>query len=407
MHNAWLAFIESNTSGTGRLFARIAEQQGFQPALLAKDRTRYKYADEDGLRVIQANTQDTESVLKVCRQLADGCGLAGVTSSSEYFVEMAAEVAKQLGLPGPQPEAISACRDKLAQRVCLQRAGIGVPGFIPAGSSELAVEAAEALGLPVVLKPVSGSGSVGVKMCGHLVNVRSHATTLLQQRMNERGLPMPERILIEEMVVGPEYSVETFDRNVIGITQKHLGPLPDFIEIGHDFPAVLPHETQAAINQIVTAALEALGLGWGPAHCELRLTEQGMKIIEVNPRLAGGYIPELVRLATGTEMITQTVRLVAGRHTHLDKTMNRYSSLRFIVANRDGILVRADNLDEARRLNGIVEVKLYSRIGDTVRRHSDFRARIGHVIAVTDSAESSRAIAEEAHSLVRLVIEAD
>jgi argininosuccinate lyase len=289
----------------------------------------------------------------------------------------------------------------------LQRAGIGIPRFISADSPAAAAEAVEALGLPVVVKPVSGSGSVGVKMCARLDEVQAHAAALLQQRRNERGLPVPGRILVEEMVMGPEYSVESFGRNVIGITRKHLGPLPDFVEVGHDFPAVLSGEMESAIRQATMAALDALGLGWGPSHCEMRLTRRGVKIIEVNPRLAGGYIPELVRLALGIDMLTETVKLVTGRPPHLGKTMNRHSSLRFLIAGKDGVLIEANNVDEAERLNGIVEARLYPRIGDGVRRYSDFRARVGHVIAVADSAEAACAIAEQAHGKIGLIIKAD
>jgi biotin carboxylase len=405
MCNPWLAFIESNTSGTGRLFARIAAREGFRPVLLAKDSARYRYAGEDGLAVIRVNTQDLEDTLAACRSLAGEGGLAGVTSSSEYFIEMAGEVARRLNLFGPRPEAVRACRDKLSQRICLQRAGIGVPRFIQVDSPDAAIEAVEALGLPVVLKPVSGSGSVGVKMCNRPDEAHAHATALLQQSVNERGLPVPRRILVEEMVLGPEYSVESFGRSVVGITQKHLGALPDFVEVGHDFPALLSPEIESAIKQVTVGALDAMGLAWGPSHCELRVTEQGPKIIEVNPRLAGGYIPELVRLAYGIDMLTETIKFVVGRQPDLRKTMNRHTSIRFIIPDEDGVLVRADNMDEAERLNGIVEARLYSPLGSPVRRYGDFRARVGHVIAVADSAESSRAIAEEARGKVSLVVE--
>ncbi|HVG21891.1 MAG TPA: ATP-grasp domain-containing protein [Blastocatellia bacterium] len=404
MHSPWLVFIESNTSGTGRLFARAAAREGFEPVLLAKDPARYGYAGEDGIRVIQADTQDLGAVLNLLRNLMGDRGIAGVTSSSEYYIEMVGEVTRRLALPGPNPEAIRLCRDKQAQRIRLQSAGAGVPMFTPAESTEAAVEAAKAIGLPVVVKPVNGSGSVGVKMCDRLGEVQEHASALLGQKVNERGLPLPGRILIEEMVLGPEYSVEAFGRNIIGITQKHLGPLPYFVEAGHDFPAPLSEETKSEINDAVVAAIDALGLGWGPSHSELRLTKQGVKIIEVNPRLAGGYIPELVRLAFGIDMIDETIKLVAGRHSGPEKTTSRCSSIRFIIPDRDGILLNVHNLNKAEQLSGVVEARLYSSLGNSICCYGDFRSRVGHVIAVADSVESSSAIATEARREIELVI---
>jgi len=48
--------------------------------------------------------------------------------------------------------------------------------------------------------------------------VEAHAKTLLAITTNERGQPLPPRILVEELAVGPEYSMETFNTSVVGIT---------------------------------------------------------------------------------------------------------------------------------------------------------------------------------------------
>src|SRR5919108_5773276 len=129
MTGFWLAFVESNTSGTGRLFARAASQQGFRPILLTADPTRYGYVQEDGIPVLLVDTQDQQALLDTCRRLAADPGLAGVASSSEYFIAAVGALAAQLGLPGPSPEAVENCRDKHMQRLRLQDAGVSVPPF--------------------------------------------------------------------------------------------------------------------------------------------------------------------------------------------------------------------------------------------------------------------------------------
>lgn len=398
----WLVFIESNTSGTGRLFAGLAHELGFRPVLLTSDSARYKYAAEDGLKVIEVDTQVNDALLETCRKLACESELAGVTSSSEYFIETAATVASELGLPGPNPAAIRSCRDKHAQRVRLKEAGVGTPAFSAVSSKKAAVEAARRIGLPVVVKPVSGSGSVGVKLCYGVDEVAAHAGVLLRQRHNERGLPIPRRILVEEMAVGPEYSVETFGARIIGITKKHLGPLPHFVEVGHDYPAELPVDLEAAITETVSGALAALGLDWGPAHCELRVTAQGVKIIEINPRLAGGYIPELVRLAQGINLIAESIRATVGLAPRLDKTLNKFASLRFLLPPNEGILASVEGLDAAGQITHIAQAQLYKTPGHELRAYGDFRDRVGHVIAVCDTSEAARSEAQSALGMIRL-----
>jgi len=399
---AVLAFIESNTSGTGRLFARVSAENGVQPILLTADAARYPYVVQDQVEVLQVNTQDEEAILSTCRRLNAERGIAGVTSSSEYFVAAAAKIAAQLGLPAPQSEAIAACRDKHMQRLRLAAEGIGSPLFRLVTSTDEAITAAEEIGFPVVLKPVYGSGSIGVKLCDNAAAVAAHAGELLAQRENERGQPIPQRILVEELVMGQEYSVETFNMVAIGVTRKYLGSLPAFVEVGHDYPAVLNVELERGISQFALRALEVLGLGWGPAHVEIRVTEDGPKVIEVNPRLAGGFIPELVRLASGVDLISATVRQVIGREPFLTPQRNQYASIRFIVAQREGRLEAINGLEKARRVPGVIRVETYNGNG-LARLRGDFRDRLGHVIAVAETNEAARDAAETAHAELALV----
>jgi biotin carboxylase len=403
---AVLALVESNTSGTGRLFARVAAENGVQPILLTADAARYPYVVQDKLEILPVNTQDEEAILSACLRLSAERGIAGVTSSSEYFVAAAAKIAAQLGLPAPDSEAIAACRDKHLQRLRLAAAGIGSPSSRFATSADEAVTAAIEIGFPVVIKPVYGSGSIGVKLCEDAATVAAHAGELLSQRENERGQPIPPGILVEELVTGQEYSVETFNSIAIGVTRKYLGPLPAFVEVGHDYPAELNAEVERSIRQTALRALEALGLGWGPAHVELRVTKDGPKIIEVNPRLAGGFIPELVRLASGVDLISATVKQVIGQEPSLTPQRNTYASIRFIVADREGKLEAISRLEEARRVRGVIRVETYNGNG-LARLRGDFRDRLGHVIAVGETNEAARAAAETAHAKLALVFQSD
>lgn len=403
----WLAFIESNTSGTGRLFAQAAVQQGFKPILLTDTPSRYKYAAEVGVDTLKIDTQDERALLEACQRLASSRGLAGITTSSEYFVETSAVLASEMGLPGPPPSAVGKCRDKRRQRLCLQAAGCAVPAFRQATSVGEAVAMAQSIGFPVIVKPVSGSGSVGVRLCRNPGEVAIHARVLLRQKRNERGLPVPRRVLVELLAVGPEYSVETFGKSVVGVTQKYLGELPHFVEMGHDYPAEISASEKKSICQLVMRALDTLGLGWGPAHTELRLTKDGPRIIEVNARLAGGYIPELIRLASGIDLISETIRLVTGSQPELKRAVNFSASIRFIVPEREGILIRAEGIGETCNMPGVVEARMYCASGSHVAHHGDFRDRIGHVIASDATLAGARKAAQSALGAIWVVLKPD
>ena len=394
-----LALVESNTTGTGRLFAAAARARGLRPVLLSTRPDRYPWVADDGVEIAWADTADPEAVALVCSRLARGGGLAGVVSSSEYFVASAARAASRLGLPGPVPGAVEQCRDKRRQRVALCRAGVPVPAFEAVGSVPSAVGAAADLGLPVVCKPADGTGSRGVRLCRDLEEVAHHARRLLARSRDERGRPVLPWILVEEYVDGPEVSVETFGHGVVGVTAKHLGPLPSFVEAGHDFPA----RSDFGAGPLARRAVAALDLGWGPAHTEIRLGPSGPVVVEVNPRLAGGQIPVLVRLATGIDLVGATVDLAAGDEPVPLGRAAGYASIRFVLAPAEGRLRRVAGRSEAAAVPGVVDVAVTARPGTRVGGHGCFLDRLGHVIAAGPSEEIARRAAER--GLAALAVE--
>nr|WP_225956367.1 ATP-grasp domain-containing protein [Amycolatopsis lexingtonensis] len=375
-----LLLVESNTTGTGRLFARQARSLGFEPVLAAADPSRYPYAAEDGVRVVRCDTADA------CAVLASDVGEpAGVTTSSEYFIPVAARIAAKLGLPGPDPLAVTECRNKAHQRAVL-----GAPCTVATSVEEAVAAAVE---FPVVLKPAEGSGSVGVLRCETPEAVATQAAALLSVTHNERGLPVPAQVLVEPYASGPEYSVELFGDVVVAVVRKHLGPAPYFVEVGHDVPAALPPADETALIDTARAAVTALGLGFGAAHVEIRLTPSGPRLMEVNPRPAGGMIPELVRAATGVDLVAAQVSAVLGLPPDLRASRRACASLRFLTATSSSVVSAGDAAERAAAVPGVAEARLSRPDGTVVRPARDYRDRAGHVLAVSDRPRGARAAA--------------
>lgn len=385
-------FIESNTTGTGRLFAKTARELGLSPVMLVQDPDRYCFIKDDKLDYVVVDTSNINAIFDACGSLKEAP--AGVWSSSEYYISAAASCAKLLNLPAPNPGAIKICQNKYRQRTILRAFQIAVPNFETANFYNQAIEVAEQMGFPVIVKPIQGSGSSGVRLCYNVVELKEHMSGLLLHQTNERGIPMQPGVLIEEFMEGDEFSIETFGTTIVGITKKYVSRPPNFVEVGHDFPAVLGEETSAEIYQSVLAALKALDLEWGPVHTEIKLTNQGPMVVEVNPRLGGGFIPELVRLATGIDLISQTVRLASNRKTSLFRHCERYVSIRFIIPQINGTLESVSGVDEAKMKDEIVDVQLYFSPGTKIQKRGDFRDRVGHIIAQGSVSSLVRTIAD-------------
>jgi biotin carboxylase len=399
-----IVFLESNTSGTGRLFALTARRLGFTPFVLTNAPDRYSFLSHDAIEFAKCDTSSPGAIDNALQERLNSNHIAGITSTSDYYVDTAARLARSLNLPANDPDAIAACRNKVTQKERLIKHDIPTARFAVVRSHGEALVALTLFSFPVVVKPAAGSGSVGVRLCESFEVASEHASHLLGNTTNERGIPIRPELLIEEFISGPEYSVETFGTNVVGITQKHLGGGGYFVETGHDFPADLPERTCDIISGISTKALGALGLGWGPAHIELRMTSSGPFVIEVNPRLAGGFIPELVRYATGIDLVQETVKLIVGMATSVIGEKLAYASIRFLCAPGNGTIKAIDGVDKAARAPGVVDASLYKSIGDELQVMHDFHDRIGHVIAISDQSNAASENAELAQSMIGISI---
>ncbi|MYW03145.1 ATP-grasp domain-containing protein [Streptomyces sp. SID3343] len=390
-----LALVESNTTGNGRALARAARRRGLRPMLLCARPERYDYVRADDVPFVVTDTASVDALVEAVRGLPGP--VVGVASTSDHYIGTAAALAAELGLPGPDPESVVTCRDKGRQRRALAAAGVAVPRGITVTDGSRVEAAWHRLGSgPFLVKPVTGSGSVGVRLCADAHEARRHASPLLAESVNERGLAVPVGVLLQEYVSGPEFSVELVGARVVGITAKHLGGLPYFVETGHDFPAVGDPDLLAALRADAVAAVAALGLTGHPAHVELRAGPAGPVVIEVNPRLAGGGIPELVLAATGVDLIDALLDTALGRPAAPPPRHEGAAAVRFLLVPGSGVFAGVDGCAAAARMPGVLRVEVGAVPGTPMTRHGDFRDRVGSVLATAPDTARAAELAERA-----------
>jgi cysteine synthase A len=401
-------FVESNTTGTGMLALRIAAEAGYEPVLVTGDSTRYKGLAETGATVVDGDTDDPDALVRaVTKAFEPGC-IAGVSTTSEFYLAAAAGLATAVGLPAEGAEAIAGCRDKGRLRETLERAGIGQPRFEVVQDGPSAAAAAERLGTPCVVKPVDDSGSTRVRRCDSAQQAAELAGEITARTTNGRGQPMAGRALVEQYLDAPEYSVEMFGidgvHHLIGITEKTVTGAPHFVESRHLVPADLPAEAAREMTGTVSAALRATGLGRGPSHTEVKRTATGSAVVEINPRLAGGLIPELYRLATGVDLLAAQVAHAAGTTPLLPDGCTRHAGIQFILPDEPGVLEGVTGLEEARAVPGVERVTVTAAAGTRVAPPTDAYGRIGYVVAVGESRKTVVEALDRAMALVRVAL---
>ncbi|MEV7557454.1 pyridoxal-phosphate dependent enzyme [Streptomyces sp. NPDC089795] len=405
-----LLFVESNTTGTGMLALDRARELGTVPVLLTGDPDRYRGLAETGTEVVRCDTNSDAALRAAVQERFRREEIAGVTTTSDFYVPAAARVARWLGLPGNPPEAVALCRDKSALRERLREAGVRQPRYVPVREPAEAAAAVARTGLPCVVKPADDSGSTNVLLCADEAEVRAQIARILAIDTNVRGMPTARTALVEEYLDGPEYSVEMFGGDgqavCVGITAKSVTTGPHFVEHRHLFPAPLPAATAQLITDTVTAALDAAGIRLGATHTEVKLTADGPALVEINPRPAGGMIPELIRLATGVDLLDAQLRAALGLPPHLKAEETGHAGIQFLLADIDGTLTAAQGTEAAAAVDGVESVLVTAAPGTPVRKPRSASDRLGHVIARHAEPAGVHAALDAARALVRLDIEA-
>ncbi|WP_174864645.1 ATP-grasp domain-containing protein [Streptomyces spinoverrucosus] len=389
-----LLVVESWVGSMSRLLPRAIREGGHEFTFLTRDLHHYLRSAPEGTahpllgarNIVTADTNDLQALLPEVERLHAVLGFDGVLTSCDYYLPTAARIAGRLGLPGPGPEAVeNACRKDATRRI-LADAGLPQPRFAVHEEWADIARAAREIGYPLVVKPVDLCAGMYVRRVDDEAELAAAFRALAGFPVNARGQRRAPVVLLEELLDGPEVSVETVSHggavHVVGVTDKSIGGAPAFIETGHMFPAALsPADTEAA-EQTALGALKALGLTDGVvAHTEVKLTSAGPRVVEVNPRPAGNRITELVRHVTGIDLAAAFVDVALGRTPDLRRTDTglRSAAIGFLVPHTAGTLEALDGT-ELQDTPGVLEVQL-AEPGKPVKAAGSNNEYLGHVMA--------------------------
>jgi biotin carboxylase len=266
----------------------------------------------------------------------------GVVTYVEQYLEIAAETAAALALRHSGVPAVRACRDKLLSRRQLAEAGVPSAWSVPVASLRQARQAAAEIGYPVVVKPRTLAGSLGVTLVHGGDDLERAYALAVSSRLE--GVDGPVELLVEQYLDGPQISVECVSfsgQTVAAAVTDHIVEFPPHFEQGgHVVDAAAPRdEARAAAMEVARAALDALGFTTGVSHVELRLTATGPRIVEVNGRLAGARIPYLWRLASGVDLALAAADVATGASPDLVPKWRRAAAIRHLYPTVAGRVV--------------------------------------------------------------------
>jgi biotin carboxylase len=210
-------------------------------------------------------------------------------------------------------------------------------------------------------------------------------------------------------VDGPEVTVNAVSVDgrfvPLTVTDRLTAEPPAFgVALAHVWPS--EHDVSEAV-EVAAAAVEALGIRNGPTYTQVRLGADGARVMEVAARLGGGHDAELCEAALGVDLNGAALAFARGEKACVDPTQaaRRPGACVLFLVAPEGELVAMHGVEDARAVDGVLDVLLYRRPGHVfgpLRRGPD---RAGAILAVGDSRDDALARARRAAELVRFSVD--
>ena len=296
----------------------------------------------------------------------------GVLTFWENSAAVAARVAHALRLPGNPVDAVDAARSKLRTRKLSARLGLPTPRAVRVNSLDELYAAAADLGFPAVVKPEFGAAQMGC------IRVDDFSTLPSIYRL-VRGAATAEMdgifrtgndLLLEEYLDGVEFDVDLVMQDgecvFSSASQNWPTPEPSFQEQGKHCP---PDHNRRAVRRLITFSIDAaqaFGLHTGVLHIEAKATSRGPRIVEINARMGGGRVYEMVRAVWNVDLVEAQLRASLGLPQRLQPSRRPRCAVynKFLYAPASGRL-RALPLPEPPP--GVVaEIDVQAAVGEVV-----------------------------------------
>lgn len=324
------------------------------------------------------STTDQYAVLKLAEKLKiDGI----VAYASDPAAPTAAYVAEKLGLPGnPYDSVLTLARKDLFRDFLKDNNFINprTKSFYELESAALWVNS---LNFPVFVKPVDSSGSKGVTEISNKDELECAFNYALKYSREKK-------VIIEEKIIKEGYQFGSDIFVVDGVlkfwlwgNQHHNMNCSQYVPIAMSYPTILDKGIQIKAASLVNSILERLKCKSGAFNIEFLVDKFGeVWILEVGPRNGGNLIPEVIKYATGIDLIKATVDSALGLDcSYIQQAeVNGCWSYYAIHSVKDGIL---DHIKYSVRLKSMIRAeKIYTQKGDMVRKYNGSNDTLGLLI---------------------------
>lgn len=351
------------------------------------------------------STTDKDAVLEVAKsENVDGV----LAYASDPAAPTAAYVAEEMGLASSPYESVELLCNKDKFRKFLEENNFCTPkakGYVNISEAMNDLQA-NVFKLPVIVKPVDSSGSKGVGR----IDFVSEAQEKLDYAMSfSRG----KRIIVEEFVEKFGYQIAGDGLSIDGklvfryFANDHFNPncVNPFVPISASFPYNMPKEVQDKVHNEIQRLISLLGMKTTTYNFDMRIDKDyNVYLMEIAPRDGGNYIPQIIKYATGVDLVECSVLAAMGEtiHTNFGKPKGYYAYYA-VHSLYDGILKEVKISEEGKK--HILENHILKSKGDVIKAFTGANTTLGILLMKFDSMEEMLDMMDHSEKWIEIVLE--
>lgn len=341
------------------------------------DNIAHKYSDE----YHNVSIVDKEAILALARELQ----IDGIMSFAvDPGVVTAAYVQEQMGLPAFGPyESVCILQNKDKFRNFLTQHGFNVPKAKGFSTVEEAMAETYWYPWPIIVKPTDAAGSKGVTKVDSLKDLKPALEYAFEHSISKR-------VIVEEFIEKQgcssdtdsfsldgelkfvSFSAQRFDDNAVN----------PYTPSAYSWPSTMTEEQEAELTSELQRLLKLLNMRTSIYNIETRIGTNGKPyIMEVSPRGGGNRLAEMLRFATGVDLITACVRAAVGddvENVEQRPYCGHWAEV-ILHADRSGLFQKL-HVDASAVGAEVIEEDLWVKPGDPIKGFEGANDAIGTLV---------------------------
>ncbi|MEH6527651.1 MAG: ATP-grasp domain-containing protein [Sneathiella sp.] len=404
-----LLLLIPTTSYQTRNFMRAATKLSANVVVGTDAANILKSPDDHLLQIDLMNVAASVSIIKEAARSRPFHAIIGV---DDLTTLIAATASQELGLSHNPVEAVNTCNNKYDFRRKLEVGNLWSKSFYRIDRDKDLAWQGRKLPYPMVLKPLSLSGSRGVIRVNN-DNEYGVAIDRICKILDRKDIPVAADlrrfILAEEYIPGEEIAVEAVIADdtlkILAIFDKPdplEGPYFEetiYVTPSHHSPAMIQ-----ALQEVLTDIARVLGIRQGPIHAEFRINETGIYVIEISPRSIGGLCGRLLETGLGMNIEELIVRLSLDEKQPDLPVVDTAQAVMMIPIPAAGTFLGLNGVRDAKEVEFVTDVVISIPVGQEIVPLPEGNQYLGFIFAEGSDLTTVETAVRSAHQKLRFDI---